>query len=265
MNYKPNKYKAIKELSIQNIYKIDSSSIVRKLKVIGFSISNNYLYLEIEDIKNYFAIKCNKTMVFGTESITAKEYFKRVIEKNDFIDVVIDGFKNGIFIISIFWIHIEYIGYRSSNFSKKDDGLFALRAKSGEKAERVVTKELINKYGHSFDNKLYNSTNTFQITYKGKKDRKPDRICQCCNISFEIKKRNKDNHFRISHSKNRTFESENSPNGWHAFVFPNMKIYYISNNRIINAINNRQHKQGSDKYDSWADVDFLKPENPPYV
>lgn len=71
-----------------------------------------------------------------------------------------------------------------------------------------------------------------------------------------MKKRNKDYHFRVSHSDGRPFESGNElgPKDWHAFVFPDMKPRFVPNALIARAIANGQFTAGHDTYDTWADV-----------
>ncbi|CAH2904349.1 MAG: hypothetical protein PPHEMADM_5339 [uncultured Paraburkholderia sp.] len=138
----------------------------------------------------------------------------------------------------MYWIHIEYVGSLSEAgaFRKKEDGLFAMRTKAGEKAERIVARKLKVDFGHSFSDPMLNSPGFFQIHYADKKDRKPDRICRRCGLTFEVKKRNRDSHYRMSHSVKRPFGSENHPEGWHAFVFRDRSIHFVPNATIAQAI-----------------------------
>lgn len=78
-------------------------------------------------------------------------------------------------------------------------------------------------------------------------------------MTFEIKKRNKDRHKRVSHGEARPSASENSLDGWHAFVFPDMKSCFVSNAAIAEAIANGDFKPGQDDLDQWAEVDALVP------
>lgn len=266
MEYIPTDYQSDppQEVGIDCIYNIVESCIIRKVRIFYYTINGNALFLYSRQLNIPLKISCDNKMHFGTEFITAKEYLRRVLEKDDYIDVVAFPSDNEYIDIALFWIHIVYIGNRkqAGKFSKKDDGMFAMRTKSGEKAERIVTRNLIAE-GHDFLPELSKSPGYFTIQYEGKRHRKPDRICLKCGITFEVKKRNKDQHIRVSHSETRSFESENKPDGWHAFVFPDMKPRYIPNKSIILAIENNEFRPGSDQYDSWADVDHLYPENPP--
>lgn len=204
-------------------------------------------------------------MRFGTEAITALNYFKRVIERYDLIDAVVLPATNDVIPIQAFWIHIEYADNRNDTetFSQKDDGLFALRTKSGEKAERVATHILRDTYRHQFDPRFYKSPGFFEIRYADKKHREPDRRCLTCGTTFEVKKRNKDHHFRVSHSTKRPFTAENDLTGWHAFVFPDMAVYFIPNVAIAQEIMANKGKPGHDQYDQWMDVDQINPSEPP--
>ena len=213
-------------------------------------------------------IRQEHKMVFGGEEVTALDYLRRVLERGDMIDCVAGPVVDGRIPLSLFWIHITYIGqpWEAGNFSKKEDGLFAMRAKAGEKAERIVANTLHRKFGHSFPRSLLETPGYFEIRYDGtKKLRKPDRRCLVCGLTFEIKKRNRDHRFRVSHSDGRTFSAENRPDGWHAFVFPDMKPRFMSNKVIADAIENGLFDPGSDKYDSWADIrsDAVEVSDPP--
>lgn len=234
----------------------DGLGIIRGLRVTGFERQDGLLSLRIETLPLPLTIPETSMMTFGDESITAIEYFRRVIENGDMIDAVLLPQVAGAFPLKSFWIRIKYVGEPAlgQQFSKKDDGLFAMRAKAGEKAERIVARTLRNKFGHSFPPGMCDSAGYFEIRYIGKKQRKPDRKCLTCGLTFEIKKRNKDHYFRVSHSDGRTFASENALDGWHAFVFPDMKPRFIVNATIAKAIEDKRFKPGKDKYDSWADI-----------
>jgi hypothetical protein len=241
-------------------------SIIRRLRATEFKAQNGLLFITAEPLRFPLVIACRSLMTFGTESIMALEYFRRVIERDDIIDAVVSSPAHGSIPIQIFWIRIEYVGTppAAGAFSKKDDGLFAMRAKAGEKAERVVTRLLRDTFGHRYPDGMCDSPGFFEIRYAGKKTRKPDRRCLTCGLTLEIKKRNKDEHFRVSHSAGRPFASENAPAGWHAFVFPDMTPRFLPNTAIAQAIAQGHHRPGSDRYDSWADVDSLVSSDPPY-
>lgn len=266
MEYVPTDYRDSNtpEILIDQIETAQQPSIVRRISIIGHRKIDDDLLLYSNSLSAPLYIKQTHKMRFGSESITSIKYFSWVLELNDLIDVVVLPSQDGKIRIDIFWIHIKYIGQKSDarKFSKKDDGLFALRTKSGEKAERVVTRDLISQ-GHSFPVSLSQSPGMFTIYYVGKGERKPDRKCTACGLTFEVKKRNKDNHLRISHSKARPFKQENTSDGWHAIVFPDMSINYLANQSIIDAIDTGTCVFGQDRYDAWADVDKLKPTAPP--
>lgn len=236
---------------------LHATAIVRRLRVTNFTVTNGVLSLDISSVALPLTISCNQPLVFGTETITAIEYFRRVIERNDLIDAVLMPREGGVIPIRSFWIRIEYIGTPppAGSYSKKDDGLFAMRAKAGEKAERVVTRLLRDGFGHVFPSDMCESPGYFEIRYINKKNRKPDRKCLACGMTIEIKKRNKDEYFRVSHSAVRPFSSENSSDGWHAFVFPDMKAHFIPNVAIAQALAQGRVTIGQDQYDSWADID----------
>ncbi|MBT2326487.1 hypothetical protein J7E62_29670 [Variovorax paradoxus] len=233
-------------------------TVVRQLRVFEKpSIDGDWLLLHVLNLTAPLVIPKLRPMKFGSETITALDYVKRVLEHGDLIDVIAHPAQNGVISIDLFWIHIVYVGdpSRAGAFSRKDDGLFAMRAKAGEKAERIVAKTLRDDHGHSFDDHVFITPGYFEIRYEGKKQRRPDLRCSCCGLTFEVKKRNRDEHFRVSHSSNRTFESENHRSGWHAFVLPDMKPRFLSNAAIAAAIANGNYRPGQDRYDTWADVD----------
>lgn len=267
MEYTPAIFRGnhLKETTLANIAHGTHPILVRRIRLIGARTHNGFLLLDAQSLEKPLSIATDAVMRFGTESITALHYFQRVIERYDLIDVIILSAVANIIPIQTFWIHIEYVDNRRDTgmFSQKDDGLFALRTKSGEKAERVVTYLLSNTYGHHFDSRLYESPGFFQIRYTGKKHRTPDRRCLQCHITFEVKKRNKDHHFRVSHSQQRPFTSENNLTGWHAFVFPDMTVHFVPNALIAQAIMSNQGRPGHDRYDQWMDVDHLTSLQPP--
>lgn len=234
--------------------------LVRELKVLKGECRDGMLLVQVEPGPTLLSIPQGQVMTFQDESITAEVYFNRIIEIGDRIDCVVPGNRPldpaAPLPLEMYWIHIVYEGTRSSGgtFRQKEDGDFALRTKSGEKAERVVARHLRFELGHPFPDALCLSPGVFTIRYAGKRERKPDRVCPACGLPFEVKKRNKDRRFRVSHSPDRPFESENTPDGWHAFVFPDMKPKFVSNAEILQAIRARAFTSGQDKYDSWADL-----------
>lgn len=245
---------------------LSGPAIIRRLRVTRARRQGDQLVLTVTPLAFPLTIASACAMTFGSESISAFDYFMRVIEHDDMIDTVVWPLANGAFPISIYWIHIEYVGEppEAGSYSKKDDGLFAMRAKAGEKAERVVTRLLRDNFEHRFPDGMCDSPGYFEIRYAGKKLRKPDRKCLTCGLTLEIKKRNKDEHFRVSHSAGRPFTSENAANDWHAFVFPDMLPRFVPNTAIAQAIEEGRYRPGKDQYDSWADVDTIAPTNPPY-
>ncbi|RXF63496.1 hypothetical protein BKM77_18335 [Pseudomonas syringae] len=265
MDYTPSRYSQTKESPQKDILSLTSTTLVRNLKITNFKTNQNWLFLYFEGCSIPLSIPTNHTMTFGTETISAFDYLKRVLEKGDHIDVIVNcAYKDSIK-IELFWIHIVYIGQPADagNFSQKEDGLFALRAKAGEKAERVAAKTLVAK-GHSFHASALETPGHFTIIYdKSKKIRRPDLTCRTCNITFEVKKRNRDRHFRVSHSEGRKFSSENTNSGWHVFVFPDMTPHFLSNTTIAQAIESGQFTPGKDRYDSWADIHGASEMTPP--
>lgn len=241
-------------------------SIIRRLPVAGYEKRNGLLLLKTDALPAPLSIACDAAMTFGTETVTALDYFRRVIENGDMIDAVVQPQVDGAFPMATYWIHIQYVGTpdQAGRYSKKDDGLFAMRTKAGEKGERIVTRLLRDKFGHRFQDGTCDSPGYFEIRYVGKKQRKPDRKCLACGLTFEIKKRNRDEHLRVSHSDVRPFASENSVDGWHAFVFPDMKPRFVPNAAIAQAIADGNFIAGEDRYDKWADVDTLTPCDPPH-
>lgn len=259
MNYTPLAFSRInlQERASEEIATLTAAALVRELQIDGFSIDGGWLYLYIIDSDIPLAIRQDHRMTFGTEVVTAIEYLKRVLERGDLIDVVARPARNGVVEIELFWIHIAYVGeIRSAGgFSKKEDGLFAMRAKAGEKAERIVARVLRDDCGHLFDTRVFETPGYFEIRYDStKRQRRPDLKCLNCGITIEVKKRNRDKRFRVSHSDVRPFSSENDLLGWHAFVFPDMKARFLSNAAIADAINNSRFEPGLDQYDAWADV-----------
>ena len=259
MKYTPKRFREqrLLEKSPEEAGALTRPVIIRRLHVREFEVGDDFLTITTRQLALPLRIAKDKKMAFGSETVTATEYFRRVIERDDVIDAVVLPPDGTAFPVECYWIHIAYVGdpAQAGPFSQKDDGLFALRTKAGEKGERIATKSLRDKFGHSFPEGMYRSPGYFEIRYAGKKERKPDRRCLTCGLTFEIKKRNRDKHLRVSHSRARPFESENSRDGWHAFVFCDMVPRFVSNAAIAQAISEGKDKPGQDRYDRWTDVD----------
>ena len=237
-------------------------SIVRGLRVVECWRNESYLSMRAEGLTTPLSIELERTMQFGTEGISAKEYFWRVIEEGDLIDAVVSAVQpfEGHLMIDTYWIQIRYSGEPESaagHYSKKDDGLFAMRTKAGEKAERRATRILVQDYGHSYAKSMLHSPGFLEIRYRGKKKRVLDRTCDACGLKLEIKKRNKDEHFRVSHSEGRPFWEDCDADGWHAFVFPDMRPRFVPNVQILAAFEAGQYELDQDEYDAWADIEPL--------
>jgi hypothetical protein len=258
--YTPSTFMTLPERSFSEAAVVAGYSIVRGLQVTGRGIVGSDLIIEIGNTGIRLSIPASLQMTFGTEVVAAAEYFRRVIERGDLIDAVVEGpASSGTLRTAGYWIQIRYVGSAAQGptFSKKDDGLFALRAKAGEKGERIAAR-LLTEVGHSFSGpfSVLQSPGFFEIRYAGKKNRQVDRRCTTCGLTFEVKKRNRDMHIRVSHSTSRTFWSENDPAGWHAFVMPDMSARFVSNEHIGAALSVGKFAPGSDQYDHWADVDL---------
>lgn len=248
--------KGLPEVSEDSLQSLAGPALVRRLKLAAYRIQDEHLLLETSG-KTTLSVPVNQILCFGGEQISALDYFRRVLERSDLIDAVLRPGTVGILLADMFWIHIIYSGTPADagDFSRKEDGLFAMRAKAGEKAERIVARTLRDECGHSFPTGMCESPGVFEIRYdKTKRSRKPDRKCQACGLEFEVKKRNRDEKFRVSHSPGRPFSVENPRDGWHAFVFPDMKPRFVLNTLIAEAIERGDFVPGSDQYDSWADI-----------
>lgn len=234
-----------------------SPAIVRRLKISAATFTETGL-LKITTDHLVMTIEQDKTMRFGPETITAKNYFQRVIERGDLIDaVVLPKAEDGSHPIDAFWIDIRYVGASPSDGwgTMKEDGQFAMRAKAGEKAERVVTRMLRDVHGHSFEDGACETPGFFEIRSKDKRIRRPDRVCSCCGMTVEVKKRNADTQFVVSHSERRPFKTENASNGIHAFVFADMQPRFVSNNDIARALMLGRFRNGQGTHDRWAEID----------
>jgi hypothetical protein len=253
MDYIPAEVKRLKlpECAFAEANRLAGPAIIRRVPIRGVEKRGEMLVLKTDALEAPLSIEMDAKMKFDRETVTAMTYFTRVIEPGDMIDAVVLPQGNGVFPMTFFWIHIQYVGTPSEKdqFRKKEDGLFALRTKAGEKGERLVTRQLRDKFGHSFPPGTCDSPGYFEIRYAGKKMRKPDRKCSACGMTFEIKRRNKDKHLRVSHSDGRPFASENALDGWHAFVFPDMTPHFLPNAAIAQAIADGNFIAGDDGCD----------------
>jgi hypothetical protein len=259
MEYTPKSVvrRGLPEVEGKSMDSLSGPVLVRRLRLAGFGLDKGTLLLDVGIAMGSLAIQAGREFVFGGEGISAINYLRRVLERGDLIDAVVNPVANGLFSTDLFWIHIVYSGKETDagEFSRKEDGLFAMRAKAGEKAERVVARILRDDCGHAFPAGMCDSPGYFEIRYdKTKKVRRPDRRCLACGLEFEVKKRNRDEHFRVSHSEGRSFGDENRADGWHAFVFPDMKPRFVANVQIAKAILRGEFEPGSDRYDAWADI-----------
>lgn len=246
----------------------DAVSVVRALTLerITRRPGTDHLGLHVAGVDRPLQIDSNRTISFGCgprESVPVHEYIRRVIERGDLIDVAV--LPSQPYTLDSFWMNIVYEGSPSSFFVRKDDGLFAYRAKSGEKAERRAGYDLRDTAGHPFPDTLLQPPGPFTIRFGDKRQRKPDLRCPRCGLLFEVKKRNADRKYRVSHSAERPFTSENAPNGWHAFVFPDYEIHYLPNSAIAEAIGSGHARIEKDRYDSYAELApyIVRPSPPP--
>ncbi|MBM0106500.1 hypothetical protein JM946_17360 [Steroidobacter sp. S1-65] len=236
-------------------------TLIRQARLIARSAErDDRIWLAIEGLPERLPIRASLEMRFGTEIITAATYLDWVIERGDEVDIIVD--ETG---VRIFWIHIAYRDTKADDlrFSEKDDGLFALRTKAGEKAQRQVARTLRDEFQHCIPAAQIVSPGCFEITYAAKKKRTADLICESCRLKVEVKKRNRDRRFRISHSQGRPFWEENNDADWHAFVFPDRSIHWVSNATISAVLAREAFKSGSDQYDAWVDLPSNTPESPP--
>jgi len=263
MDYLPTDFRNLSIVpgAVEALLGANELTLVRHARVVGRgSERDGRIPLRIEGLPQPVPVQASLNMRFGTESVTAALYLDWVIEAMDQVDFLIDA--NG---MRIFWIHIRYRDVRGSDlrFSTKDDGLFAMRTKAGEKAQRLVARTLCEGFRHSYPSSQILSPGYFEITYEGKKERQADLVCERCNLKVEVKKRNRDRRFRISHSANRPFSKENSDADWHAIVFPDRSIHWLSNATIAGVLAQKIFHSGSDQYDAWADLPADTPEIPP--
>ena len=258
----------IPEVAPTELPTLTRPALVRGLRLSAFALDDRWLDLKVDGLSLPLGTRRTHAMAFGGERISAVDYLKRVLERGDRIDCVAGPVRDGRIMLDLFWIHIVYIGQpgRAGAFSRKEDGLFAMRAKAGEKAERIVARTLHHACGHVFRTGALETPGHFEIRYDGnKRHRRPDLKCLNCGLTFEIKKRNRDCRFRVSHSDGRPFSDENGRDGWHAFVFPDMQPRFLPNSGIAHAIERGLFDPGEDQYDAWADIreDAVEVSEPP--
>ncbi len=257
--YTPGQFsgKGLPEIGVEGLATLSGPAIARRLRVVRVARQEGFLFLYIAGVDAPLSIWEGRMLKFGRLEHTAFDYLVFVIEQNDLVDAVVRPLKNGSYPLDFYWIHIVYSGTLADagSFSKKEDGMFAMRTKSGEKAERSVAKLLRDGFGHSFAQEMFDSPGYFELRFdKNKKIRKADRKCLACGLEFEMKKRNRDRKFRLSHSPGRPFDGENRADGWHAFIFPDMKPRFVSNRAISDAIARNEFVPGTDGIDVWADL-----------
>lgn len=142
MEYSPAEFQcvAVTEKLPSEAESISAPAIVRRLMVTNFAVKNDTLFLEISSLRLRLTIPHNQPMVFGTETITAIEYFRRVIERNDMIDAVLLPKEDDLIPIQSFWIRIEYCGKppAAGTYSKKDDGFLLCVPKPARRLRELL-------------------------------------------------------------------------------------------------------------------------------
>ena len=267
MSYVPAAYRNAQEHAVlpRNPAQLASPILVRSLQLLSWKNEGSSLRLVVHPAPYHLLAPASGLMALGEEKISMVDYCHRVLELNDYIDVVLDPLRNPL-PLSHFWIHIVYegslLGPRPSTF--KDDGQFAMRAKAGEKAERLVAMDLVERFGHQFAPSKLCSPGVFTIRYADKRERQSDLVCQRCGLRVEVKKRNRDRRYRISHSSTRPFHAENPSDGWHAFVWPDFQVAYVPNTDIMRLIETGSFTFGT-QIDTWAELPNHKisAKNPP--
>jgi hypothetical protein len=262
MTYLPPSFNGVplEQVVTERLSHVSGQVLAREVLVADATFLDEALVLLLDGSPRPAAIERNRVLQFGKARATAEEYFRRVIERGDRIDLITSRElrpTSDTVRLDTFWIHIVYAEPSSSAprpFQKKDDGHFAMNAKSGEKAERLVTRRLRDDGQHPFTADLIHTPGFFEIRYSGKGARTVDRVCPQCKLKVEVKKRNKDRYYRVSHSERRPFWEDNDKDGWQAFVFPDMSSAFVSNAQIIQAIRNGDFRPGADTYDEWADI-----------
>ena len=264
----PYKDKNLLKASVSDLLKpVNTLSIVRGVRLLKATKQGNKLNLYLDGLSSQpLSLPCDHVMRYGDWNLSVFEYYKHAVETGDLLDFILDPACPHR--VPYFWVHTVYRDkLQGKRNSWKEDGLFVFRTKSGEKAERHVARELVENYGHSFPRDRLETPGYFEIYYQGKRERQPDLVCSKCKLVVEVKKRNFDNKYRISHSSARTFLKENDPEGWHAFVMKDMGILYVSNDQIIRLIQERKYKENdaADPYDSWLELftTEVKPQTPP--
>jgi hypothetical protein len=251
--YLPSQYRSVglAALDPTEIVGATRPGVARRLRIVD-AVGDDPIDVTFAEAPVAIRLAAQTAMTFGTEVVTIGEYFKRVLLRGDLVDLIVGDAGD----VSYIWIHIDYEDTPTPglHFSAKDDGLFALRARAGEKAERMVRQHLESgNVGHLFD-PLPLKSDRFVIRYHGKKARRPDLRCVQCGLKFEVKKRNRDRHFRISHSDGRPFWQENAEEDWHAFVFPDRSMVFVPNSQILGHLESGMFTTGADRYDAWADI-----------
>lgn len=271
MEYIPYHYKGknLAQASAEALLQpVKTLTLVRRVRLKEATKQGSNLVLSFDELPSQpLLLPCDHVMQYGDEGITAFQYCKHAVEKGDLLDFILDPACPHR--VSYFWVHTVYRGKpKNKRSSWKEDGLFVFRAKSGEKAERHVARDLVARYGHSFPQERLETPGYFEIYYQGKRERRPDLVCSTCGLVVEAKKRNFDRKYRISHSTSRTFLKENPPKGWHAFVMLDMNIHYVPNEQIISLIQQMKYRENDtqDPYDSWLELfpSEVKPQTPPY-
>lgn len=139
MNYTPKAVLA-RRFEEMDISRIDDPrrqpGIFRRLSVISHEKAGGKLWIKTELSPLFLAIPCESGMTFGHETVTAETYADRVLEPGDLIDAALLAPSDGVIPVAQYWIHIVYQSQRMRppRPSEKEDGLFAMRTKAGEKA-----------------------------------------------------------------------------------------------------------------------------------
>lgn len=240
----------------------NSTGTIRRQTITRITPGDRWLELELAEHDRPVKIGARRPLRLGDWTITATEYAHRALDPGDLIDLAVDTGK-----IIALWVSIDRIGgpVPSRSFSLKDDHLFALRARSGEKAERRVRDHLVAA-GHAIRLSPDAEPGPFVLRSAGKGHRSADLACTRCGMTVEVKKRNHDRRLRVSHSTARPFTDEHKPaDGYHAFVWPDFTIELVANATIIDLIARRQTTAGHDRHDRWTDLPADTPtlERPP--
>jgi len=124
MSYVPSSHAklSLPEIVPEDLPPLSETSIVRLLPVRYAALRDGFFFLG-PDRDNLVRVDSDRRMTFGGETV-------RPTPEGPLVEIC--------------WIRIEYVGERleDGKFSLKEDGLFALRAKAGEKAERRAAQVL---------------------------------------------------------------------------------------------------------------------------